>query len=159
MTVPTVEGDDIRVRRARSFSRPDEGPALHDQLRELAVTAEIPVPHLWLEQTPVPNAYATGFTPDRSSITVSSGLLGHVSPRELRAVLAHEIGHIALDHGAARMALADRAMRGVSLFATASMGASVLASFTDGWLDDLLAGVGGALFTRAAAGHAEQKAR
>jgi len=49
---------------------------------------------LYLVDDHAPNAFAFGFAPGRCAVAVTTGLLELMSPRELRAVLAHEVAHI-----------------------------------------------------------------
>jgi heat shock protein HtpX len=69
-------------------------PELHAMVRELAGRAEIPMPRLYVIDDPQPNAFATGRNPAHGVVAVTRGILGLLSPRELRGVLAHEIAHI-----------------------------------------------------------------
>jgi heat shock protein HtpX len=61
---------------------------------ELADQSGIPRPKVWLVQDPTPNAFAFGRTQGSSNIAIHSGLLERLSDDEVRAVVAHEIGHI-----------------------------------------------------------------
>lgn len=85
----------LRRGGARPLS-PSEAPGLHRTVRELAAAAGIDPPALMLLPTPIPNAVTVGEGPDQT-LAVSAGLLRELSPAELRAVLAHEIMHLA--HG------------------------------------------------------------
>jgi heat shock protein HtpX len=60
----------------------------------LAERAAIPVPQIYLIHTEQPNAFATGRNPANAAVAVSSGLLAHLEPREVAAVMAHELAHI-----------------------------------------------------------------
>lgn len=71
-----------------------EAPELAETLSELSHTAGIPTPNLYLIPSPVPNAFATGRGPGHAAVAVTSGLLQHLSHREVRGVLAHELGHV-----------------------------------------------------------------
>jgi heat shock protein HtpX len=68
---------------------------LRDDVSDLATRAGIPTPRLYLMDTPSPNAFATGRSPSRGVVAVTTGLLQTLDRREIRGVLAHEIGHIA----------------------------------------------------------------
>lgn len=68
---------------------------LHDEVEDLSRRAGIPAPRLYLlphEQSP--NAFATGRNPSKGVVAVTAGLLRLLDRREVRGVLAHELGHI-----------------------------------------------------------------
>jgi len=67
---------------------------LKKMVKELSQKAGIPEPQLYLVYNPVPNAFAFGRTQASSAIGVHTGLIEHLSEDEVRAVLAHETGHI-----------------------------------------------------------------
>lgn len=71
-----------------------EAPALHTMVRELAATAQIPMPRVFIMPERQPNAFATGRNPTHGVVAVTQGLLDLLDARELRGVLAHEIAHI-----------------------------------------------------------------
>jgi heat shock protein HtpX len=73
---------------------PDELPEVQAMLRDLALRAEIPAPRLYFIDDPQPNAFATGRNPAHGVVAVTRGILGLLTPRELRGVLAHELAHI-----------------------------------------------------------------
>ncbi len=64
-------------------------------VKELAEREGINMPEVWVYWDDVPNAFATGPTRNSAMVAVSSGLAMNLSDDELRAVLAHEVGHIA----------------------------------------------------------------
>ena len=63
-------------------------------LENLSIGAGLPLPRLYVIDTPTPNAFAAGMTPARSVVVVTSGLLSLLDRRELEGVLAHELSHI-----------------------------------------------------------------
>lgn len=71
-----------------------EAPDLHKIVSSLAAQAGLPMPRLAVIQQPAPNAFATGRDPDHAVVAVTAGILEIVNERELRAVLAHELGHV-----------------------------------------------------------------
>lgn len=83
----------LRASGARPVE-PDEAPALHAMVRELAARAGIPTPRLYITPEQQPNAFATGRNPDNGVVAVTAGLLATLSPREVRGVIAHELAHI-----------------------------------------------------------------
>jgi heat shock protein HtpX len=52
------------------------------------------MPRVYLIEQPAPNAFATGRDPQHAVVAVTTGILEVASPRELKAVLAHELGHV-----------------------------------------------------------------
>ncbi|NOZ82170.1 MAG: M48 family metalloprotease [Candidatus Micrarchaeota archaeon] len=61
---------------------------------ELSREAGIPEPKLYVVQDPTPNAFATGRSPSKSAVAVTTGLLDVLDDDEIRGVLSHEIAHI-----------------------------------------------------------------
>ena len=68
---------------------------LLDTVAELAREAKLRTPEVGIFDARQPNAFATGASRDKSLVAVSSGLLRDFRENEVRAVLAHEIGHVA----------------------------------------------------------------
>jgi heat shock protein HtpX len=73
---------------------PEQAPALHRLVEELARQARIPKPRVCVMPDDQPNAFATGRNPKHGVVAVTDGILGLLSERELRGVLAHELAHI-----------------------------------------------------------------
>jgi len=76
-------------------------PATIEQHRELinvvenlAITAGLPMPKVYIVNDQAPNAFATGRNPEHSAVAVTSGLLSILDRSELEGVLAHELSHI-----------------------------------------------------------------
>lgn len=67
---------------------------LYDLVEALAIGEGIPAPEIYVVDDPSPNAFATGFSPDRAAVTVTSGLLTTMNREELESVLGHEVRHI-----------------------------------------------------------------
>lgn len=68
---------------------------LVDTVAELSKEAGIGIPEVGIFQSQVSNAFATGWDRNNALVAVSSGLLSRFSHDEARAVMAHEIGHVA----------------------------------------------------------------
>ena len=67
---------------------------LYRTVVEIAQQAGVPVPKIWESGDPSPNAFVFGRTVGSSELVVTRGLLERLNQDEIRAVLAHEIGHI-----------------------------------------------------------------
>ncbi len=63
-------------------------------VEEMSIAAAVPLPKTYVIDDPDPNAFATGSSPDKSSIAVTKGLLNTLKRDELQAVAAHEMSHI-----------------------------------------------------------------
>ena len=84
----------MRAMRAREVT-PEQAPELHGMIDRLCALADMPKPRVGVADTRVPNAFATGRSPERSVVCVTTGILGMLSAEELEAVLAHELSHVA----------------------------------------------------------------
>ncbi|WP_028651154.1 zinc metalloprotease HtpX [Nocardioides halotolerans] len=84
----------MRAMRAREVT-PEQAPELHGMIDRLCALADMPKPRVGVADTPVPNAFATGRSPQRSVVCVTTGILGMLTAEELEGVLAHELSHVA----------------------------------------------------------------
>ncbi len=73
---------------------PDEAPQLHNIVDALAKRADLPKPRVFIMETPMPNAFATGRSPQRGVVAVTTGIMELLSYQELSGVIAHELAHI-----------------------------------------------------------------
>lgn len=73
----------------------EEAPELHGVVDRLCALADMPKPAVAIADSDVPNAFATGRTPSRAVVCVTTGMLRRLEPDELEAVLAHELSHVA----------------------------------------------------------------
>lgn len=74
---------------------PEQAPQLHAMVDRLCVLADMEKPRIGIADTDAPNAFATGRTPSRSVVVVTTGLLRRLDQDELEGVLAHELSHVA----------------------------------------------------------------
>jgi heat shock protein HtpX len=67
---------------------------IYGAVQEIAQRLHITMPEVWVYESADPNAFATGPTRNNSMVAVSTGLLNNLDEQEVRAVLAHEMGHV-----------------------------------------------------------------
>jgi heat shock protein HtpX len=83
----------LRMYGARELSQSD-APDLYSIVHELALSAGMPMPRLYMVPSEAPNAFATGRSPEHAAVAVTQGIMRMLSRAELRAVLAHELSHV-----------------------------------------------------------------
>jgi heat shock protein HtpX len=74
---------------------PEEAPELHGMIDRLCAMADMPKPRVGIAYTDMPNAFATGRSPSRAAVCVTTGILDRLTAEELEGVLAHELSHVA----------------------------------------------------------------
>ncbi len=84
----------LKAMRARIVT-PDEAPELHGMIDRLCALADMPKPRVAIAYTDLPNAFATGRSPERAAVCVTTGILDRLTAEELEGVLAHELSHVA----------------------------------------------------------------
>ncbi len=88
-------GDKIALTANRAHALPeDTGKEIHNIVENLAITAGIPKPKVYMIDSPALNAFATGRDPAHASIAVTRGLVERLDRSELEGVIAHELGHV-----------------------------------------------------------------
>ncbi|MFA5736908.1 MAG: M48 family metallopeptidase [Candidatus Paceibacterota bacterium] len=72
----------------------EENIELHRLVENLAITAGLPKPKIYIIEDTAPNAFATGRDKNHAAVAVTSGLLNILDKNELEGVIAHELSHI-----------------------------------------------------------------
>lgn len=83
----------LRSSGAREVT-PQEAPELHQMIERLSVRANIPKPRVYMIDSDIPNAFATGRSPSKGAVAVTTGIMRLLKEDELAGVIAHELAHI-----------------------------------------------------------------
>jgi heat shock protein HtpX len=84
----------LAAMRAREVS-PEQAPELHGMIDRLCALADMPKPRVAVSDLDIPNAFATGRSPQHSVVCVTTGILRRLDAEELEGVLSHELSHVA----------------------------------------------------------------
>ncbi|PXF61054.1 MAG: zinc metalloprotease HtpX [Candidatus Methanogaster sp.] len=71
-----------------------EEPGLHEIVSRLCIEADLPKPRIAVVDSSIPNAFATGRSPNKALVAVTTGLTQRLDRNEVAAVLAHELTHV-----------------------------------------------------------------
>jgi heat shock protein HtpX len=74
---------------------PQQAPELHGMVDRLCALADMPKPRVAIADSDMPNAFATGRSPEKSVICVTTGIMRRLDNDELEGVLSHELSHVA----------------------------------------------------------------
>ena len=83
----------LRMHNARAVDD-RTAPQLVAMVRQLAERGGLPMPRVYIIDTPQPNAFATGRNPENAAVAATTGLLKALSSEEVAGVMAHELAHI-----------------------------------------------------------------
>ena len=87
--------DKIAIKSARALPADERTYRdLHNIVENLAITAGLPQPKVYIINDPAPNAFATGRSPQHAAVAVTTGLLQTLNTTELEGVVAHELSHV-----------------------------------------------------------------
>ena len=74
-------------------------PQLHKLLREACKVLDLDPPELYVQQNPAPNAYTFAMRGKKPFMVLHTSLIEILTPEEIQAVMAHELGHLKCEHG------------------------------------------------------------
>ena len=83
----------LSMYHAREISE-SESPQLYNLVAKLAQKAELPMPRVYVIESNLPNAFATGRNPDHAAVAVTTGIMRTLDYNELSGVLGHELAHV-----------------------------------------------------------------
>jgi heat shock protein HtpX len=95
-------------------------PELIAIVRELAQRASLPMPRVYLMDSPQPNAFATGRNPQYAAVCATTGLLNTLRREEVAGVIAHELGHVR-NHDTLTMTITATIAGAISMLAQLGM--------------------------------------
>jgi Zn-dependent protease with chaperone function len=74
-------------------------PDLHQLLLDACRVLDLEPPEMYIQQNPVPNAYTFAMRGKQPFIVLHTSLVDMLTPEEIQAVIAHELGHLKCEHG------------------------------------------------------------
>lgn len=83
----------VAMTGAKEIKKKDS-PRLYNTVENLAITAGLPMPKVYIIDDAAPNAFATGRDPEHAIVAATTGLLDIMDNKELTAVMAHELSHV-----------------------------------------------------------------
>jgi len=83
----------LTISRARPATETEQ-PEVYAIVRKLTTQIDMPVPSIHVIDSPQPNAFATGRSPKKAAVAVTTGILDVLDYGELEGVLAHELAHV-----------------------------------------------------------------
>lgn len=83
----------LKMYDAREISEADS-PQLFNIVKNLAQKADLPMPRVYVIDSDVPNAFATGRNPSHAAVAVTTGIMKMLDYNEISGVLGHELAHV-----------------------------------------------------------------
>ena len=83
----------LKSYNAREVSEAD-APQLYNIVSKLAQKADLPMPRVYVIDSEIPNAFATGRNPDHAAVAVTTGIMKALDHNEISGVLGHELAHV-----------------------------------------------------------------
>lgn len=89
------KSDSLALRMAGAHEvTPEQAPRLHRIVEEVTSMTQLPKPRVFVVDNPSPNAFATGRNPKHAVVAATTGIMNLLDDRELKGVMAHELGHV-----------------------------------------------------------------
>ena len=83
----------LKMYNAQEISESDS-PQLFNIVKTLAQKADLPMPRVYIINSDVPNAFATGRNPSHAAVAVTTGIMRALDENEISGVLGHELAHV-----------------------------------------------------------------
>lgn len=84
----------MQLNNAREITDKNQAPMIWNIVSDMSMIAKVPMPRIFIIEDESPNAFATGSSPEKAAVAVTTGLLERLNREELEGVIAHEFGHI-----------------------------------------------------------------
>ena len=84
----------MKLNKGHEITQKKDYPLLWNVVEELTLVGKVPMPKIYVIDDKSPNAFASGNSPDKSSIAVTTGLMERLNREEIEGVIAHELSHI-----------------------------------------------------------------
>jgi heat shock protein HtpX len=72
----------------------EQSPYVYRMVENLSITQGLPIPKIYIINSPALNAFATGRNPKHASIALTTGIIDALENEELEGVIAHELSHV-----------------------------------------------------------------
>ena len=89
-------------------------------VQELAQHAGLPMPGVYVMDSPQPNAFATGRNPQHAAVCATTGLLNTLNREEIAGVIGHELAHVR-NHDTLTMTITATIAGAISMLAQLGM--------------------------------------
>lgn len=83
----------LKMYDAKEISESD-APQIYEIVKNLTQKAELPMPKVYIINSDVPNAFATGRNPEHAAVAVTTGIMRALDYNEISGVLGHELAHV-----------------------------------------------------------------
>ena len=119
----------LRMHDAREIDR-NADPRFYDLIARLAANAGLPMPRVYIIDSPQPNAFATGRNPSHAAVAATTGLLNSLSEEEVAGVMAHELAHVK-NHDTLTMTITATIAGAIGMLANLAMFSSMFGGSRD----------------------------